>query len=65
MSDRPPDIRLTAQWLNTVAAGLVVAGGVAPLAAGRATLASVVYAVIFAGSGWFVHRYARDRLGDL
>jgi hypothetical protein len=67
---QPPDIRaervrLTAQWLNTIAAGFVVAGAVTPLATGRVSWSSAIYAIIFAGLGWVVHRYARDSLGEL
>lgn len=70
MSDRPPDIRaervrLTATWINTIAAGLVVVGAVAPIVAKGITWTGAIYALIFVGLGWFVHRLARDSLGGL
>jgi hypothetical protein len=66
----PPDIRnerikLTATAISNVGVGLFVVGAITPLVQGRISWAGAVYAIIYAGLGWLVHRYARDLLGGL
>jgi hypothetical protein len=59
------DFSVTAQWISNVGVGLFVVGAVTPMVAGRISLAGIVFAAIYGGLGWTIHRYARDLLGDL
>ena len=58
-------IKLTATWVSNIGVGLVVVGAVTPLVHGELSLRAAVWALIYTGMGWAVHRHARDRLGEL
>jgi hypothetical protein len=65
VSVREERIKLTASWISNIGVGLVVVGAVTPLVRGELSLRSAIWALIYAGLGWLVHRHARDRLGEL